>query len=40
MINYNIKEIINKQITNKQLKKIINQKLYNIIEILEFNNYE
>ncbi len=37
-MQYNIVNIIDKSISEKQLKKIINQKLYKIITLLEFNN--
>lgn len=42
MITYNIKEIINKDLNDNQLKEIINKKLINIINLLEFeiNNNE
>ena len=36
MITYNIKEIINKDLNDDQLKEIINKKLINIINLLEF----
>lgn len=36
MITYNIKEIINKDLNDNQLKEIINKKLINIINLLEF----
>lgn len=36
MITYNIKEIINKNLNNDELKEIINKKLINIINLLEF----
>lgn len=36
MITYNIKEIINKDLSDNQLKEIINKKLINIINLLEF----
>ncbi len=38
MIIYNIKEIYNNNLTNTDLKKMINKKLYKIIELLEFND--
>ncbi len=37
MITYKVKEIKDNKLTNTQLKKIINKKLYRIIELLEFN---
>ena len=36
-MKYNIIDIIDVKITNKKLNKIINEKLYKIIELLEFN---
>ena len=36
MITYNIKEIINKDLNDDELKEIINKKLINIINLLEF----
>lgn len=36
MITYNIKEIINKNLNDDELKEIINKKLINIINLLEF----
>lgn len=36
MITYNIKEIINKDLNDNELKEIINKKLINIINLLEF----
>lgn len=39
-MTYNIIDIIDKSLTNTNLKKIINKKLYRIIKIIEFNiNY-
>lgn len=39
-MTYNIIDIIDKNLTNTNLKKIINKKLYRIIKIIEFNiNY-
>lgn len=39
-MTYNIIDIMNKDLTDNKLKKIINKKLYRIIELLEFNiNY-
>ena len=42
MITYNIKEIINKDLNDNELKEIINKKLINIINLLELeiNNNE
>ncbi len=42
MITYNIKEIINKDLNDDELKEIINKKLINIINLLELeiNNNE
>lgn len=37
MITYKVKEIKDNKLTNTQLKKTINKKLYRIIELLEFN---
>ena len=36
-MKYNVIDIINDKITDTELKKIINKKLYKIIELLEFN---
>ena len=37
---YNIIDIVNKDLTDTKLKKIVNKKLYRIIELVEFNvNY-
>lgn len=36
MITYDIKEIINKNLNDDELKEIINKKLINIINLLEF----
>ena len=36
-MKYNIIEILNKNLTNNKLKKLINKKLYKIIELLEFS---
>ena len=33
MINYDIEEIFDKSLTNNELKKIINQKIWNIINL-------
>ena len=33
MINYDIKEIFDKSLTDNELKKIINQKIWNIINL-------
>ena len=39
-MTYNIIDITDKNLTNTNLKKIINKKLYRIIKIIEFNiNY-
>lgn len=39
-MTYNIIDIMNKDLTDTKLKKIINKKLYRIIELIEFNiNY-
>lgn len=39
-MNYNIIDIINENLTDTDLKEIINRKLFNIIELLEINlNY-
>lgn len=42
MITYNVKEIINKDLNDDELKEIINKKLINIINLLELeiNNNE
>lgn len=39
-MEYNVINILNKKITDTKLKKIINKKLYEIIELLEFNTNE
>lgn len=37
---YNIIDIMDKNLTDTKLKKLINKKLYKIIELIEFNvNY-
>lgn len=36
-MKYNVINTINKDLTDNELKEIINRKLYNIIELLEFN---
>ena len=36
-MKYNIIEIINEKITDSELKEMVNKKLYNIIELLEYN---
>ena len=36
-MEYNIINIVDKDLTDTELKKIINNKLYKIIELLEFN---
>lgn len=36
-MKYNVINTINKDLTDDELKEIINRKLYNIIELLEFN---
>lgn len=36
-MTYNIIDIIDKNLTNTNLKNIINKKLYRIIELMEFN---
>ena len=33
MINYDIEEIFDKSLTDNELKKIINQKIWNIIKL-------
>lgn len=39
-MTYNIIDIVDKNLTDIKLKKIINKKLYRIIELIEFNiNY-
>lgn len=38
-INYEIIEKYNKNVTDVELKKIINQKLYNIISFMEVVEY-
>lgn len=37
-MNYNIINIIDNNITDTKLKKIVNKKLYKIIELLEFDD--
>ena len=39
-MKYNVIDIIDKKITDKKLKEIINQKLYKIIEWIEFDGYK
>lgn len=34
---YNIIDIMDKNLTDTKLKKLINKKLYKIIELIEFN---
>ena len=36
-MTYNIIDIVDKNLTDTKLKEIINKKLYNIIELMEFN---
>ncbi len=36
-MKYNVINTIYKDLTDDELKEIINRKLYNIIELLEFN---
>ena len=36
-MQYNIIDIVDEKITDTKLKEIINKKLYNIIELMEFN---
>ena len=36
-MEYKVIDIIDDEISNIKLKKIINKKLYNIIELMEFN---
>ena len=36
-MKYNVIDFIDKYLTDYELKKIINKKLYNIIELVEFN---
>ena len=36
-MTYNIIDIVDKDLTDTKLKKIVNKKLYKIIELLEFN---
>ena len=39
-MTYNIIDIVDKNLTDTELKEIVNKKLYKIIELLEFNvNY-
>lgn len=39
-MTYNIIDIVDKKLTDTELKEIVNKKLYKIIELLEFNvNY-
>lgn len=39
-MNYNIIDIINENLTDTDLKEIINRKIFNIIELLEIDlNY-
>ena len=39
-MTYNIIDIVDKKLTDTKFKKIINKKLYRIIELIEFNiNY-
>lgn len=34
---YNVIEIINENLTDTELKKIINEKIYNIVDLLEMS---
>ena len=36
-MQYNIIDIVDEKLTDTKLKEIINKKLYNIIELMEFN---
>mgnify|MGYP004459234345 CR=1 FL=1 len=36
-MTYNIIDILSKDLTDKELKEIINRKLFSVIEITEFN---
>lgn len=39
-MKYNIIDIVDDKLTDTKLKKIVNKKLYKIIELMEFNvNY-
>ncbi len=39
-MNYNIIDIVDDNLTDTKLKELVNKKIYNIIEIMEFNvNY-
>lgn len=39
-MNYNIIDIVDNNLTDTKLKKLVNKKLYKIIELMEFNaNY-
>ena len=39
-MTYNIIDIVDKNLTDTKLKKLVNKKLYKIIELIEFNvNY-
>ena len=36
-MKYNVIDVVDDKITDTRLKKIINKKLYKIIELMEFN---
>ncbi len=36
-MKYNVKDIVDENITDIKLKEIINQKLYKIIDFIEYN---
>ena len=36
-MQYNIIDIVDEKLTDTKLKELINKKLYNIIELMEFN---
>ena len=38
-MNYNIIDIVDDNLTDTMLKEIINKKIYNIIKLLEFNDF-
>ena len=40
MITYNVNEIYNNNLTDIELKNIINKKLYNIINSLEIDTFK
>ncbi len=37
MMQYNVIDVVDEKMTDAELKKMINKKLYKIIEFMEFN---